>query len=377
MASTRGRNPGVCRDQIICTCTETREYYRQFPACRGRERVTFCFDEIQVVGGWERFARRMLDEENVELFLSGSSAKMLSREVATSMRGRALETVISPFSFREFLRHRGVAVPAPDELLGPRQRSLLTKQFDDYVEIGGFPEAQAVTEARDRVPLLQGYVDAVLLRDIVERYRVSNLPALRAMVRQFLRNPAALFSISRLSKDLRSQGIAVSKETLLEFLGYLQDSFLVTAAPVASRSERRQQVNPRKLYMADHSLAAAFSPVGGADRGHYLENMVAVELARRSWPVAYYRTRSGTEVDFLTHDNAGEEILIQVAADVSAADVFEREARALAEAAAERPTARLILLSEVAEEHMAETASGCRLQVVPIWRWLLTSLPGV
>ena len=106
------------------------EYYRSFPALRQNQCVTWCLDEIQTIPGWERFVRRMMDSENVEVFLSGSSARMLSREVATSMRGRALETVITPFSFREFARSRGLTVPEPDRLLSAAQQSTWLACFD-------------------------------------------------------------------------------------------------------------------------------------------------------------------------------------------------------------------------------------------------------
>lgn len=117
------------------------EYYRSYPEFRRRERVTWCFDEIQVIPGWEKFVRRMMDTENVEILLSGSSARMLSREVATTMRGRALETIITPFSFREFARSRGAAVPAKTRLMSAADQSAWLSHFDTYLAMGGFIEA--------------------------------------------------------------------------------------------------------------------------------------------------------------------------------------------------------------------------------------------
>lgn len=245
------------------------EYYRSFPSLRQPERVTWCLDEIQIVPGWEKFVRRMMDSEHVEVFLSGSSARMLSRELATSMRGRALETVITPFSFREFARSRGLPVPEPERLISAAQQSAWLACFDQYLECGGFPEAGQHSMKPYRVALLQGYVDTVMFRDVAERQGITNLPALRAFVRQLLRQPASLLSVTKVHADFRSRGISGSKETLLSLLGHLEDAFLVFTTPVASHSERRQQVNPRKLYVADHSLSAAFNPTSNADRGHH------------------------------------------------------------------------------------------------------------
>ena len=131
-----------------------------------------------------------MDTENVEILLSGSSAKMLSRDVATTMRGRSLETVLTPFSFHEFARARGLA-PVESSLISGRERSSWLACFDQYLEIGGFPEAGNESLRNQRVTLLQGYVDTVLFRDVAERHGIANRVALRAFVRQLLRQPAS------------------------------------------------------------------------------------------------------------------------------------------------------------------------------------------
>ncbi len=345
------------------------EYYRSYPAFRRHERVTWCFDEIQVVSGWEKFVRRVMDSENVEILLSGSSARMLSREVATTMRGRALETVITPFSFREFARSRGAALPGKKRLFSAPEQSAWLARLDQYVETGGFPEASRESLRAHRVTLLQGYVDTVLFRDIAERHGIGNIVALRAFVRQLLRQPACIFSVSKVHADFRSRGISVSKESLLALLAHLEDAFLVFTVPVASRSERRQQVNPRKLYVADHALAAAYNPVSDADRGHHLENMVACELLRQNATLAYVKTAQGHEVDFLATSADGSTQLIQVAADIGNAATFEREIRALLGAAGEFPAARKILIAEGTPPRSAVIPEA--IEILPMWRWLL------
>ena len=184
------------------------EYYRRFPERRGRETVLWLLDEIQLVPGWERFVRRALDSEKVEITVSGSSSRMLSREVHTSLRGRGMATVIRPFSFREFLRHRGEEPIKEPRRWMSAERSLVEKRFGEFLVQGGFPEAQGLPSAL-RIELLQGYVDTVLFRDVVERYEVSQVAALRWLVRQCLRNPAGSFSALRLYRDLKAQGHGV------------------------------------------------------------------------------------------------------------------------------------------------------------------------
>lgn len=320
------------------------EYYRLNPDWRDGRRATFFFDEIQAVPGWESFARRLLDSEAIDLFLSGSSAKLLSREVATSMRGRAVEAVVYPFSFREVLRHHGREPKKPAGRLTKAERSALDRHLLDYLWTGGFPEAQGL-DARDRLELLKGYVDVVLLRDIIERHAVSHPLALRWLVRQLLGNPAGSFSISKFYGDLKSQGIAVAKDTLHGFLGHLEDAFLVRVVSLATDSERRRMVNPRKVYPIDPGLIPVFDRSGKSNLGHALETCVLIELDRRGAEVGYVRTPGGSEVDFLARYPAGGEELIQVCASLDDPATRERELRALAEAAALHPRASRSLIA--------------------------------
>ena len=349
-------------------------YYQNFPGFRRKEEVFFCFDEIQLVQGWERVVRRLMDSEKVRVFFSGSSAKMLSREVATSMRGRAMETTITPFSFREFASARGVALPGESGRSSAVARSWLQKTLDDYLLAGGFPAAANVAAARDRDILLQSYVDSVLFRDVAERHAISRMVALRAFTRQLLRNPAKEFSVSKIAADFASRGIAVSKETLLAFLDYFEDAFLVSPVSIFSRSERRRQVNPRKLYLADHSLASAFSPSASLGRGRLLENMVACELAREMRELAYVKTASGREVDFVTTDADGSRHLIQVASDVSASKTWEREVKALLEAQVEVKDATPWLLCETMPPPNFEMPE--KTNVLPLYQWLSVGVAG-
>lgn len=320
------------------------EYYRLNPDWRDARRATFFFDEIQAVPGWEGFARRLLDGEMIDLFLSGSSAKLLSREVATSMRGRAVESVVYPFSFREVLRHHGREPKKPADRLTKAERSALDRQLLNYLGTGGFPEAQGI-EVRDRLELLKGYVDVVLLRDIIERHAVSHPLALRLLVRRLLGNPAGSFSVSKFYGDLKSQGIAVAKDTLHGFLGHLEDAFLVRVVSLATDSERRRMVNPRKVYPIDPGLIPVFDRSGKANLGHALETCVLLELDRRGAEVGYVRTPGGSEVDFLVRHPAGREELIQVCASLDDPVTRERELRALADAATIYPCAARSLIA--------------------------------
>lgn len=320
------------------------DYYRQFPHLRDQQRVTFFFDEIQVVQQWETFARRLMDTEKVDLFLTGSSARLLSREVATNMRGRAMEVLIHPFSFREVLRHTNAELADNWLSWSKAQRSTLDNKLRDYLTVGGFPEAQGAP-VRDRRELLRTYVDVAILRDVIERHNISNPLPLRWLQRHLLASPAAPFSIQKFYDTLRSQGVAVGKDTLHTFLDYLEDTFLVRIVAQHSTSERKRMVNPRKAYPVDPGLISVYEQAGRANLGQALETAVLIELERRGCTIFYVRTDDGWEVDFLAQTPTGEWFLIQVCADLSNPTTREREVRALEAAQVEYPHATPLLIT--------------------------------
>ena len=345
------------------------EYYRRYPELRGSETVRWLLDEVQLVNGWERFARRVLDTERMEMVVSGSSAKMLSREVHTSLRGRGMETVIRPFSFREFMRHHDAEPTRHVREFTAADRSLIEKQFREYLAIGGFPEAQGLPDEL-RVDLLQGYVDTVLFRDIVERYGITQVAALRWLTRQCLRNPAGSLSVHRLNLDLKAQGLGVAKDSLHAMMGHLQDAFLISTVTLATDSERRRNSNPRKVYPVDTGLISAFDRSGRTNVGHALETVVLHELERRKAEIGYVRTSEGYEIDFHARFPNGKEELIQVCADTGSSETLEREMRALKAATTGFPHARKRLLMLNFNQLSATPVKGIVRQ--PVYEWLLT-----
>ena len=318
-------------------------YYQQHPEFRDKTRVTLFLDEIQLVPGWETFARRILDSEKVRLFVSGSSASMLSREVHTSMRGRSMEVVVFPFSFREALAHRGLLTDKNWQSLPKAQRSQLENAFLTYLVEGGFPDAQNL-DIRDRRPLLQGYVDVAVLRDVIERHGISNPVALRWLQRHLLGNAAAPFSIQKFHNALKSEGLPVSKDSLHAFLAFFEDAFLIRTTSIFTASERQRMVNPRKAYPIDPGLISVYEPAGRDNLGHALETAVMIELLRRRCEVCYFRTIAGNEVDFHAVDARGKTWIIQSCADASDLETFDREVRSLVEAKSQYPEAEAVLL---------------------------------
>jgi len=348
-------------------------FYRSNPEARQRRAYLF-LDEIQMIPEWPRFVRRVLDTEEVEIMVSGSSAKLLHTEVATELRGRGIAVEVFPYSFAESAVAAGVPVPAQLPP-GPRVRSQLEAHLEHHLTVGGFPEVQAMPLA-ERIQTLQDYVELVLLRDVIERHRVENATATRAFARLLLQSPAHAFSVNKAHGDLRSRGLAVSKDLLHELLDHFQDAYLVFAIPVFKKSVRAQATNPRKLYAIDPGLAAAMSHVTATDVGARLENAVFLELRRRhgrllQGQVSYYLTASGREVDFVVGDlfeqRAGR--LVQVCASLAEPTTRSRELHGLIEAMTETGlrTAEIVTLHE---EETIPTDAGA-ITVVPAWRWFL------
>ena len=338
-------------------------YFRKFPAFKNQQCVLF-LDEVQRIDGWDRFVRRVLDTEQIQVWVTGSSSKLLSLEIATSLRGRSLTTEIFPFSFPEFLRLHQIELPSTQRF-GSRTRATVQQMAGTYLRQGGFPEVQTADDETRR-QILSNYVDVVILRDVVERYAIRNTVAVRALIRHIIAAPASRFSVNKFFNTLKSQGIACAKNDLYGFLDYLADAFLVYVIPIHSRSYKVRQVNPKKVYVIDTGLLEALSFRMTEDRGALLENLVYLHLRRQGLTPEYYITDSGAEVDFVLQTGARPQ-LIQVCWSLDDADTRQRELRALRQAMQElrSPTGTIVTwMDEIGEE------GG--VAIVPAWKWLLS-----
>jgi uncharacterized protein len=348
------------------------EHARRYPSVRtGGSGVTLSLylDEVQVIPRWETLVHRLLAAGDVEIAVSGSSAKLLSREVATSLRGRAMEVLVHPFSFRETLRHSGAEPDQPWEQLSPAARAALDAALQRYLVGGGFPEAQGA-DVEDRTALLKGYVDTMVLRDVVERYNVVNVRALRWLQRHLLATPGGGVSVRKLYDDLKSQGVSVGKDTVYSYVAHFEDAFLVRRIAMHSSSERQRMANPEKVYPIDPGLISIYETAGRTHRGRALETAVLLELERRRYDVTWLRTPEGWEVDFLATRAGATPLLVQVSLDTSADATLEREVRALLAAATLHPHAAPVL---VTLDPSPPAAIPDNVQWWPAARWLLES----
>ena len=336
-------------------------FYAEDPEKKS-SRCFFFFDEIQNVPNWERFVRRLIDTENVSVIVTGSSAKLLSAEIATGLRGRSLDLEVFPFSFKEYLDYHAINVR--HKQVGSKTRLILNREARAYCRKGGLPELQAFTPERAQ-EIGQSYVDAVVLRDVIERHKVKNVEALRALLYKVLREPATKLSINKVYKDFKSQGLKVSKDDLYSFIRHLSDAYLLFQLPLWTRSEKKRQVNPKKVYIIDNGILEAYSTQVTSDFGAYLENLVFITLRRQRAELGYYETKQGYEVDFV-YKETGQTVLVQAAWSLKNERTRERELRALIEADKELKNCKKLVVT-IDEE---TTYNESQIEVLPLWKFL-------
>lgn len=337
-----------------------------------REGTTHLFlDEVQTVEGWERYVRRLVDTEDVRVYLSGSSSRLLRDEVASSLRGRCISYTLLPFSFRELLAARGVEVPRH---LSSTERATIMNHLRDHVVFGGFPEVVLEEDREVRLRTLGEYVDVMLLRDVVERHHLANIMVLRMLFGRLLSSVSSTFSIHGFHGMLRSQNISVSKNTLYDYFSHLEDALVILALRRYSPSLKEVQQSLPKVYPVDTGFMAHASGGAGYRMGALMEATVAVELYRRtcadpSSSLFYWSRQGSGEVDFLLRSGGDNESLVQCCYDASDPETRRRELGALAAASDELGCDDLSMVTW--DERGEETAGGRTVRIVPLWEWLL------
>ncbi len=323
------------------------------------ERKIFFLDEIQIVTKWESFVRRMIDK-GYKFYITGSNASLLSREIGTKLTGRHHSVELYPFSLREFLRFNQYEIGEKD-LLRIQHRGKVRKLFRKFVQLGGMPEYLKV-EQRD---MLKNIYDDILYRDIVTRYNIGDVTLLRELSLFLISNIGNRISYNK-TKTIFKLG---SVNTIKKYVGYLEDCYLLTTLNQFDYSIKKQLIAPKKIYCIDNGIANSISFKFSSNMGHYLENVVAVELKRRGTDIFYYESKSGKEVDFLVRKGSSCDQLIQVSQTLSEAQVKQREVNALLEAMDELNMKKSLILTEDEEGEIRQ--DGKTIKVIPIYHWLL------
>ena len=340
-------------------------YFSLFPEKKNAEKIYCFFDEIQVVPGWEPFIDRLMRTEKCEVFITGSSAQMLSREIATQMRGRALSWEMFPFSFQEFLDSREIESDGP---LSAKKRLTILKAFDEYWETGGFPEVVGLDRML-RIKTHQENFNAMLFRDLVERHDISHPKALTDLAHWLMDNTGSLYSVNNLTGYLKSLGHKAPKSAVSDYLEWFEDAYVLFTVRIFDASLARANTNPKKIYCVDHALVTSISSGILVNYGHLLENLVFTALRRITPDIFYYKTSGGREVDFIAQLQDRSRVLVQVCESMADPQTRKRETTALAEAMAELKLAQGTIVTR-GEEEQIRVESG-KINVMPAWRFLL------
>ena len=323
------------------------------------ERKVFFFDEVQNVAKWEIFVRRM-QNKGCKFFITGSNASLLSKELGTKLTGRCVSIELYPFSFLEYLSFKGYKLQK-NALSYTNERANIKKHFTEYLKHGGMPEYLKYNDST----LLKRVYEDILYRDIVARYDIKQVKALRELGLYLLSNIGGLFSYNNLTKAL---GVG-SMNTVKSYIDFLENGFLVSLVNRFSYSLKKQFVANKKAYCIDNGLAESVAFQFSKNKGKFLENLVFLELKRRYAQIYYYKTANNLEVDFLIKSGKKNVSLTQVADNLDSEKTRQREIGALTHAMDELKLKKALILTEDDEEEIK--LKGKVILVQPIYKWFL------
>lgn len=317
-------------------------------------------DEIQNIAGWEKFARRLADSK-YRVFITGSNARMLSRDIATTLGGRYVMREVFPFSLAEYLAYIGITLQKNWEY-DPQQRLSVVKAFETYFRFGGFAETFDLNDKREWINSLY---QKILLGDIIARNEIRNTGAIRLLAKKLAESVMQPTTQTRLLHVVKSSGASVSRNTLADYLTYMDDAYLTFSIPNYTDSVA-ERASARKRYYYDNGLLNNFL-FGGESK--LLENLVAIALIeryRRDEEDRVFFYNKGVEVDFYVPDEA---VAIQVAYSVDDPQTREREVRALQRLSDAFPINKALIITR--DEEQTISGENLQIEVVPIWKWLL------
>ena len=315
----------------------------------------FFFDEIQVVEGWEKFARRLADQK-FRVYITGSNAKMLSSEIATTLGGRYMIKDVFPLSFAEYLSFSGINVKEKNALhLHGKE---IVKRFETYFRFGGLPEVMNVADKRS---WLSGLFNKVFFGDLIARYDIRNDFGLRILAKKLAESVKQPSSYNRLANVVSSTGKKTSTDTVIDYVNYMCESWLLLPLEniIGKLTERNTQ---RKYYFIDNGILNLFLP---DPETSLLENMVAINLIRKyKNEVCFYH--NSVEVDFYLPE---QKKLIQASYSLQDESTFQRETEALVKVSKRLEVNDLMIIAK--DEETILEKDGKTIQVVPLWKWLL------
>ncbi|MEW6007929.1 MAG: ATP-binding protein [bacterium] len=345
---------------------EIRDLIRIYKEFRGKEPEYLFLDEIQNIQNWELAIREILDTQRYKIFITGSSSKLLSYEIATSLRGRTFKYLLLPFSFSEFLKAEGSPL---GEALSKEEKAEIRGKLRRYLEFGGFPE---LVKEKEKERILKGFYELILFRDLVERHKLKNIALARFLLSNFSQNLSCEMSINKIFNFLKSQGKRVGKNTLYDYCEKIEDSVSVFFLLRYSEKIYQKEAWPKKVYLCDTGLSKVVR--AQEDIGKLMENAVFLELLRRQnerplIELYYYKDTSGKEIDFVLKEKTKVEELIQVCYNIEEIKTKEREFKSLITGAKRLNCQNLTVITWDLEAE--EEFKGFWVNLIPLTKWLI------
>lgn len=312
-------------------------------------RNTFFFDEIQALKNWQIGLRDIYERKKYYIFISGSSSKLLSQELATQLRGRALSYSLYPYSFKEIVRLKNLKF---SDKASTEEKNRIIFEFNKYLKLGGYPQIVKEPQLKDQI--VADYKDIVLFRDLVDRHKLKNIYLARLFFEYLINSFTKLISLDKFYSYLKSRQIAVSKKTLYSYLGYFEDSLFFH--PLRSYKIRQ---NLKKVYLNDVVF-------GAEEKGKRLENLVALELLRRKAKMFFYGDKG--ECDFVLDRKQAVQVCWEIGGENE-----KREKEGLIEAMEYFRVKKGLILSY--NQKGTTVYKGCKIVILPVWEWLVGCHP--
>jgi uncharacterized protein len=341
-------------DQIL------EAYFELYPDMKSDELYIF-FDEIQEIKNWEKYIRRLYDTVTHNIFLTGSNAKMLSKEIATSLRGRSLSFEIMPLSFSEFLFFKKINY---EDTHSTENRRKIQNSFKEYLKWGGYPELVDM-ESRFKANVLQEYFNVMLYRDLMERYEIRDASILKYLIKRLIASFTKEFSINKLYNEIKSRGIKIAKNSIYKLTDQIFSIYVVTYIGKYDPGVLKREMSNKKIYLHDNGIASAISYSFSEDRGKLLENLVFSGIRNITEDIFFIK--NGYECDFII-PKQGNHILIQVT-DTLHQDNFDREIRGLEKAGKKFEKSQCILIAN--EITVPAKIFPKSIRIKTAWEWLL------
>jgi predicted AAA+ superfamily ATPase len=335
-------------------------YYELYPQKRG-EKIYLFLDEVQVVENWELYIRRVYDTENIQIYITGSSAKLLSTEIATSLRGRTITYEIFPFSFKEYLEYKNINI----NLYSSKSLSFIHNELENYLFDGGFAETIKEDKTISR-KILSDYLELIVYKDIVDRYNISNRSLLKSLNKYCFTNLATLVSFTKLYNEFKSQGFKIGKDTIFNYVSHLEDAYAIFTLHIYRNSVKEEQRNPKKVYAIDNGFKKIYDYAMGEDKSKLYKNIVFLHLRRQTKDLYYFKQNQ--EVDFYARIEA-KEYLINVSYIIEDEKTRKRELDGLLEAMAYFKLSEAYLITK--DEESTVKIENKTIFIKPLYKYLL------